>query len=218
MGERRAQAPDEVLAGLLAAHPALAACEGDIRAAHRILASCFGSGGKLLICGNGGSAADAEHIVGELMKGFRIERPVDPAFGERYREANGMDAPSWLEGALPAIALASHTALTSAFANDEAAVGIFAQQVYGYGRAGDALLAISTSGASANVVEAARAARGRGMGVISLTGAAATELTRMADAAIRAPETETYRVQELHLPIYHSLCAMAEAEIFGGAS
>lgn len=174
-------------------------------------------GGKLLVCGNGGSAADSEHTVGELMKSFRFKRPVDADFLVAYREANGEEAPAWLEGALPAISLVSHTALSTAFGNDEASVGVFAQQVYGYGEPGDVLLAISTSGNSGNVVEAAKVARAKGVKVIGLTGARESKLTPLSDVCIRVPRTEVFQVQELHLPVYHCLCAAAEAELFGGA-
>lgn len=178
----------------------------------------FKTGGKLLVCGNGGSAADSEHVVGELMKSFRFKRPVDSSFLASYRAANDGDAPSWLEGALPAISLVSQTALSTAFGNDEAAVGVFAQQVYGYGKCGDVLLAISTSGNSANVIEAVKVARAKDMKVVSLTGASESALTSLSDVCVRAPRDEVFRIQELHLPIYHALCAAVEAELFGRAT
>lgn len=206
---------EEILQELLVRYPQLVVCKSALRAAYELLLESFLADGKLLICGNGGSAADSEHVVGELMKSFRFRRAVDSDFLAAYREVNGCDAPGWLEGALPAISLVSQTALSTAFSNDEAAVGVFAQQVYGYGCAGDVLLAISTSGTSANVVEAARVARAKGMAVISLTGEHETELTHMADAAVRVPETDVFKVQELHLPVYHCLCAMVESAVFG---
>lgn len=201
---------------LLARYPQLISCEEAIFKAYSLLLSSFHNGGKLLACGNGGSAADSEHVVGELMKSFQFHRAADSSFLKAYREVNGTEPPEWLEGALPAISLVSQTSFSTAFGNDEAAVGIFAQQVYGYGQPGDVLLAISTSGLSANVIEAARVARAKGMKVVSLTGAHDTCLTKMSDAAIRVPETEVFKVQELHLPIYHCLCAMVESAVFGG--
>lgn len=210
------QTPDEIIASLVDRYPELACCEGQVRSACAVLAESFRSGGKLLVCGNGGSAADSEHVVGELMKSFRFKRPVDGAFRAAYREANGHDVPEWLEGALPAIALSSHTALSTAFSNDEDPVGSFAQQVYGCGRPGDVLLAISTSGNSRNVVEAAKVARARDMDIISLTGAGRSRLFLLSSACVQVPRDETFQVQELHLPVYHCLCACVEAELYGG--
>lgn len=209
--------PMEILCELLECYPALKGCEPSITKAFELMTESYRGGCKLLVCGNGGSAADSEHTVGELMKSFRFKRAVNSDFAEAYRTVNGCEPPSWLEGALPAISLVSHTALSTAFGNDEAAVGVFAQQVYGYGLPGDILMAISTSGTSLNVLEAAKVARAKGMGVVSLTGSKETELTSMADADIRVPETETFKVQEYHLPVYHCLCAMVEAELFGDA-
>ena len=217
MDARCPQTYGEVLDTLFDNYPELRACEAEVREAASILLDSFREGGKLLVCGNGGSAADSEHVVGELMKSFRFKRPVDPAFADAYRKANGSDAPSWLEGALPAISLVSQTALSTAFGNDETAVGVFAQQVYGYGEPGNVLLAISTSGNSANVVEAARVARAKGVRVVSLTGSRESALTALSDACVRVPRDEVFRVQELHLPVYHALCAAVEAELFGGA-
>ena len=210
------QSGDECLDTFFSNYPEMLACEGEVRRARRLLTSSFLAGGKLLVCGNGGSAADSEHAVGELMKSFRFKRPVGGAFKAADLKANGLEAPGWLEGALPAISLVSHTALSTAFGNDEASVGIFAQQVYGYGEAGDVLLAISTSGNSANVVEAARVARAKGVAVISLTGSAPSALSDISDVCVRVPRDEVFRVQELHLPTYHLLCAAAEADVFGG--
>lgn len=212
------QTAAEVLDGLFARYPVLCACEADVRKAFALISGAFQAGGKLLACGNGGSAADSEHIVGELMKSFRFKRAVDHAFADAYRAANNAEVPLWLEGALPAVSLASQTSLMTAFSNDESAVGVFAQQVYGYGGEGDVLLAVSTSGSSQNVVEAVRVARARGMCVVALTGASWSALARLADACIRVPEDETFKVQELHLPVYHALCAAVEAELFGEAS
>lgn len=181
------------------------------------LIRCYERGGKLLTCGNGGSAADAEHIVGELMKGFLNKRKLSE---ERVREMQqynpylpaGMT--DRLQGALPAIALTGAPSLTTAFANDVDPEMIFAQQVYGYGNQGDVLLAISTSGNAENVLAAAQVAHALGITVMALTGASGGRLREVADVLIAVPETETYRVQELHLPVYHTLCAAVEAHFF----
>lgn len=209
------QSYSEVLDSLIVNYPELVSCEHEIRAAAEELLLAFKNGHKVLVCGNGGSAADSEHVVGELMKSFRFKRPVESSFLETYRKVNGEDVPEWLEGALPAFSLVSQTALSTAFGNDEASVGIFAQQVYGYGKPGDVLLAISTSGNSTNVVEAAKIARALGVCVISLTGRRESLLSQLSDICIRVSRDEVFRVQELHLPIYHALCASVEAEVFG---
>lgn len=210
------QNKEEILQSLMARYPDIASCEAEVRVATNILVDSFKAGNKLLVCGNGGSAADSEHTVGELMKSFRFKRPVDRGFLNAYRTVNDSEAPEWLEGALPAISLVSQVALSTAFSNDEASVGVFAQQVYGYGEPGDVLLAISTSGNSANVIEAAKVARAKGVRVISLTGSRDSKLAPLSDVCVRIPRDEVFQVQELHLPVYHCLCACAEAEIFGG--
>lgn len=209
------QIKNEIFSSLFERYPEMTVCENEIRAACDLLVSTFRAGFKLLVCGNGGSAADSEHIVGELMKSFRFKRPIDPAFMDAYRDANGEEVPTWLEGALPAISLVSQTAFLTAFGNDETAVGVFAQQVYGYGEKGDVLLAISTSGNSTNVIEAVKVARAKGMRAISLTGSCESALTFLSDVCVRVPREETFQVQELHLPVYHCLCAAVEAEMFG---
>ena len=215
MDSKCPQTGDECLETFFTRHPDMTACEADMRGARAMLRDAFAAGHKLMVCGNGGSAADSEHTVGELMKSFRFKRPVTEEFKAAYREANGCECPDWLEGALPAISLVSQTALSTAFGNDEAAVGVFAQQVLGYGEAGDVLLAISTSGNSANVVEAAKVARAKGVKVIALTGAKESKLTGLADVCVRVPRDEVFQVQELHLPVYHVLCAAVEADLFG---
>ena len=209
------QTGEECLETFFRRYPDMAACEREVRAARKALLDTFEAGRKLMVCGNGGSAADSEHTVGELMKSFRFKRSVDAGFKASYRQANGCDAPAWLEGALPAISLVSQTALSTAFGNDEAAVGVFAQQVLGYGEQGDVLLAISTSGNSANVVEAAKVARAKGVRVIGLTGSKESKLSDLADICVRVPRDEVFQVQELHLPVYHVLCAAVEADVFG---
>lgn len=210
------QTGDQCLESLFVNYPDLRLCKTEILVARDLLTAAFRAGAKLLICGNGGSAADAEHVVGELMKSFRFKRPVDSSFLESYRRVNGDEVPAWLEGSLPAVSLVSQTALATAFCNDENAVGLFAQQVYGYARSGDILLAISTSGNSKNVIEAAKVARAKGVKVIALTGISESKLSLLADVCIRVPRKEVFRAQELHLPVYHALCAAVEADLFGG--
>lgn len=177
----------------------------------------YEAGGKLLIAGNGGSAAVAEHIVGELMKRFKKPRKLDAALAERLLQESpelGPELVQNLQKALPAIALDGHLALSTAYANDCAPLMCFAQQVNGYGKAGDVLLAISTSGKSKNILYASVTARAIGMKVIGLTGAADSPLIPLCDVCIRAPLLETYQIQELHLPIYHCLCLMLEEHFF----
>ena len=190
--------------------PQLKDCAGSIAAAFDLLLVCYRNGGKVLTCGTGGSAADAEHIVGELMKKFRRPRAIDSAVAAKLPS----ELSAKLEGALPAVSLVSMSGILTAFANDVAWEATFAQQVYGLGQRGDVLIALSTSGNSANCVNAALVARAKGMKVVALTGADGGKLAELADAAIRVPETETYKVQELHLPVYHALCAALEAELF----
>ena len=203
---------------LVERYPALACVQDDVASAYEIMERCFAGGGKLLAAGNGGSSADAEHIVGELMKGFLLQRRcgddfaaklqgVDPALGAVLAEN--------LQGALPAIALHGHYALTTAYMNDCLPQLCFAQQVNGYGRPGDVFLGISTSGNSENVLYAAVTAKARGMQVVCFTGARESKLSAIADVCIRVPEVETFAVQEYHLPIYHCICMMLEARFFG---
>ena len=200
----------ELIEELNVRYPQLRSCEGAISRALNLLLACYRGGGKVLTCGNGGSAADAEHIVGELMKKFRRHRTVDPEIAAKLPP----ELVAKLEGALPAVSLVSMSGILTAFANDVAWETAFAQQVLGLGRAGDVLIALSTSGNSANCVNAALVAKAKGMSVISLTGATGGRLAELADAAICVPETETYKVQELHLPVYHALCARVEEELF----
>ncbi len=190
--------------------PALKACEEMIAAAREILLTCYRDGGKVLVCGNGGSAADAEHIVGELMKSFRRRRPVDPNVAAKLPP----ELTAKLEGALPAVSLVSMTGLLTAFANDVAWETAFAQQVYGLGQSGDVLIALSTSGNSIDCVNAALVAKAKGLRTIALVGAGGGRLAEVADVAIRVPETETAKVQELHLPVYHALCSSVEEALF----
>ncbi len=201
---------------LFTRYPALAGERDSVRAMYDTLCDTYKNGGKLLVCGNGGSCADAEHIVGELMKCFLIKRKIPDAVAENL-SAFGEDGEALcakLEGALPAISLCGHPALTTAYLNDTEPTMTFAQGVLGLGRPGDVLLAISTSGNSKNCVYAAQVARAVGMRVLALTGAKDSRLSATADVTVRAPETETFKIQEYHLPIYHTLCAMLEAEFF----
>ncbi|MBQ8342313.1 MAG: SIS domain-containing protein [Clostridia bacterium] len=205
---------------LLERYPALAPCRDEIVEGYFLLEDCYKRGGKVLIAGNGGSAADAEHIVGELMKGFCNPRPTDAAFAEKLMAADaemGAVLAANLQGALPAIALDGHFALSTAFINDCDPLMAFAQQVNGYGCEGDLLLGITTSGNSKTVMYAATVARAKGMKVLGLTGERESRLSAFADACVRVPEAKTYMVQELHLPIYHCWCLMIEDAFFGGA-
>lgn len=215
---REHQAGDAILESLFVRYPEMAKCEKGVREARSLLRDTFSRRGKVMVCGNGGSAADSEHIVGELMKSFMVKRPIDPSFAKAYLQANGESAPDWLEGALPAISLASQSAFSTAFCNDQSATGVFAQQVYGYGRKGDALIAISTSGNSSNVVAAAKVARALGVRVVAFTGQRSSQLSSLAEVCVCVPNEDVYAIQELHLPLYHALCAAVEADIFGGAS
>ena len=215
MPEERVQRQIDLL---LERYPALKVCARDIEKAYLILEECYVGDHKLLIAGNGGSAADAEHIAGELMKRFRLPRPVPTAFAEKLKAADPVRGESLarnLERGLMAIPLVAHEALSTAYINDVDGLGVFAQQLYGFGRPGDVFLGISTSGNSKNVINAAVVAKALGMKVIALTGETGGALAAAADAAIRTPETETYMVQELHLPVYHCLCLMLEERFFG---
>lgn len=199
-------------------YPELSVVKKEIFEAYQILESCYTKGGKLLIAGNGGSAADAEHIVGELMKGFRLPRKPEAEFVGKLVAENkelGSVLAENLQGALPAIALDGHPALSTAYMNDCEPLLCFAQQVNGYGKMGDVFLGISTSGNSKNVLYAATTAHAKGMKVIGLTGAKNSKLEQMSDVCIKVPQTETYMIQELHLPVYHCLCLMLEERFFG---
>lgn len=202
---------------LVERYASLESARNDIVAAYLLLEESYENGGKLLVAGNGGSAADAEHIVGELMKGFKLPRKPEADFAEKLVEENqelGSVLAENLQGALPAIALDGHPALSTAYMNDCEPLLCFAQQVKGYGKSGDVFLGISTSGNSKNVLYAATTAHAKGMKVIGLTGAKDSKLKDMSDVCIKAPQTETYMIQELHLPIYHCLCLMLEDNFF----
>lgn len=203
---------------LVKRYPELTEIRESIVDAYLILEGCFRTGGKLLIAGNGGSAADAEHIAGELMKGFKLPRKPRKEFAKRLisvDEELGAVLAENLQGSLPTIALDGHPALSTAYMNDCEPLLCFAQQVNGYGEEGDVFLGISTSGNSKNVLYAATTARAKGMKVIGLTGAKNSKLEHASDICIKVPQTETYMIQELHLPVYHCLCLMLEDEFFG---
>lgn len=209
---------EEQLNLLIERYPKLLVCKEDIKKAYELLEAAYTSGRKLLVCGNGGSASDSEHIVGELMKEFKLKRKVYSDQAAALKEIDselGQVLADNLQGALPAICLTGHSSLTTAFMNDANADLVFAQQVNGYGKPGDVFLGLSTSGNSKNVLFAAVNAKAKGLKVIGFTGAKENKLMKYADVCIRVPETETYKIQELHLPVYHCLCLMLEEKFFG---
>lgn len=201
----------DILNTLFERFPVLSECENDIVGAFGVFKSCFENGGKLLCCGNGGSAADCDHFVGELMKGFLKKRPLSAeekaAFGDDFAADN-------LQKGLPAISLCAHSALMTAFENDAVPSLVYAQQVYAYAQKEDVLLCLSTSGFSQNVVYAAKAARAAGIKTVSITGKKESPLSELSAVCIRLPESETFKIQELTLPVYHCLAAMLESKFF----
>jgi len=202
---------------LLTNYPQLSGCADDVLAAFELMKNTVLRGGLILTCGNGGSAADAEHITGELMKDFKLKRPVTAEQRDALVTAyhgEGVYFADNLQQTIPAISLVSQTSLSSAFINDVAPDMVFAQQVFGYGCAGDVLLAITTSGNSKNVVNACKVAKVFGVATIGMTGEQGGKLREICDVTIRVPASETFRVQELHIPVYHTLCAMIETELF----
>lgn len=202
---------------LIDRYPKLESIKKDIEVAYELIKNMYKDGGKLLVGGNGGSAADSEHIVGELMKGFCKKRKISTDLTEKLENINedlGLELGKCLQGALKAIAITGHTGLTTAFANDVDPNMIFAQQVYGYGDNKDILLCISTSGNSKNLIYAAITAKAKGMKVITLTGKDGGKLKEYSDISIIVPENETFKIQELHLPIYHALCLELEEFFF----
>lgn len=203
---------------LIERYPELAECQADIQRAFETMLQCYRAGGKILLAGNGGSAADCEHIVGELMKGFMSPRPLPAAERDQLSSLYGSEEGAYLadhlQGALPAIALSGHSALSTAFANDVAADMVFAQQVYGYGKPEDVLVVFSTSGNSVNVIRAVQVAKARGLATIGFTGRSGGKLKALADTTVRVPYDATPDIQERHLPIYHALCIMLEEAFF----
>lgn len=203
---------------LVSRYPVLEEVKQDIIDAYLVMEECYEHDGKLLIAGNGGSASDSEHIAGELMKRFKIPRPVAPEFAEKLKAIDpvrGEHLAKSLERGLMAIPLVTHEALSTAYINDVDGVGVFAQQLFGFARPCDVFLGISTSGNSKNVIAATVVARALGIKVIGLTGAKGGELATVADVCVNAPSDETYMIQELHLPIYHCWCLMLEDKFFG---
>lgn len=205
-----------IIEELLIRYPALQGLRGEIERGFAEAKATYDRGGKLLVCGNGGSAADSEHIVGELLKSFRKKRGVSEEILQKLRSygEDGIAISENLEGALPCISLTSHISLSTAYANDREPRATFAQQLLGLGNAEDTLIAISTSGNSVNCVYAALVAKAKGMRVLAFTGESESKLSALADVCIRVPERETFKVQELHLPLYHALCACLEEEFF----
>ena len=213
--ERRLEKHIELL---ISRYPRLVISKLDLINAYLIFEECYLKGGKLLVTGNGGSAADSEHIVGELMKAFVNPRRLDDEYARALVETDlvlGKVLSENLQGALPAIALDGHLALSTAYMNDCEPLLCFAQQINGFGNTGDVFWGISTSGNSKNILFAAVAAKAKGMKVVGLTGLKESRLSQLADVCIRVPETETYMIQELHLPVYHTLCLMLEYKFFG---
>ena len=208
---------DEVLARC----PALAALNPEITRVTAAICACHRAGGKVLVCGNGGSAADSEHIVGELVKGFVLPRRVPADHAARLHEAQSADATHGpeladkLQQGVAAIALTGHPALATAIDNDTGRQMVFAQQVYVYGRPGDVLIGLSTSGNAGNVLRALTVARAFGLTTVGLTGSRPARMDALCDLLLKAPASETHKIQELHLPIYHTLCLMVEQELFG---
>ena len=193
----------------------LTECENNIMSVYNIILECYKNGGKVLVCGNGGSAADCEHIVGELMKGFNKKRELQEDLKEKLNHfGNGKFISDNLQGALPAISLVSHTGLMTAFINDVKPELVFAQQVLGYLKENDVLISLSTSGNSQNVVNAAITAKALGGRVVSVTGKFGGNLKNISDECICLPSDKTYKIQELTLPVYHAICAMLESELF----
>lgn len=206
-----------ILEDLINRYPALYSCEASIWDAFVVMKDSYIQGKKLLVAGNGGSAADSEHIVGELMKGFVKKRTLSESMKQALYAVDEKRAESLaknLQQALPAIALTGHTALSTAYLNDVDGTLGFAQQVFGYGQEGDVFLGITTSGNSENVLSAVVVAKAKGLKTIALTGRDGGKIKDMVDVAIVVPEPETYKIQELHLPIYHALCLMLEDYFF----
>ncbi len=208
---------EAILEALMSRYPALRVCRESMEKAYALLRDMYAKGGCLYIAGNGGSAADSGHIAGELMKAFKLKRAQEPETVRRYGRLFGEEGVSLcerLEGGLPAIPLTELSALTTAIVNDVSGAYIFAQPLNAAARAGDAFWGISTSGNSRDIVNAMMVARAKDMRCIGLTGEGGCRLDTLCDVVIHVPETETFRVQELHLPVYHALCEMLEYHFF----
>ena len=206
-----------ILDELLDRYPSLIEQRESIIGVYNVLEESYANGGKLLVAGNGGSAADSEHIVGELMKAFIKPRKLDESLQNKLKSIDdklGQVLADNLQGALPAIAVTGHVGLSTAYLNDCNSLLSFAQQVNGFGNEGDVFLGISTSGNSENILYALVTAKAKGMKTVGLSGRDGGKMRELCDAIIIAPETETFKIQELHLPIYHALCLMLEARFF----
>jgi D-sedoheptulose 7-phosphate isomerase len=199
-------------------YPELAGLRDQITRSSEMICDTYRNGGKVLVCGNGGSAADSEHIVGELMKGFVLRRELTDSQVSALKAAGYED---WkelaqnLQQGLPAIALTGHNALSSAVLNDNDPYMTYAQQAFSYGRAGDVLIGISTSGNARNVVNAIKVGRAFGLRTIGFTGSRPSKMDEFCDVMIKVPATETFKIQEFHLPVYHTVCIIVENEMFG---
>ncbi len=200
-----------IFSELFERYPCLEECRDDIKNAFDLTVECYKNGGKLLCCGNGGSAADCDHLVGELMKGFMKKRPLPETEKDLFDDSFVAES---LQKGLPAISLCAHSALMTAFENDACPALVFAQQVYAYAKENDVLICFSTSGNSENVVYAAKAAKAAKIKIVSITGKNQSKLSEISDICIQLPETETFKIQELTLPVYHCLAAMIEDYFF----
>ena len=210
-------AVNAIFTRLFERYPDLETCAAGILSAGEIIKNAAMSGNRILVCGNGGSAADADHITGELLKSFRKRRPLEPEFAERLKKLDagtGADLAASLQGGIEAIALTQHGALSTAFGNDVNPSMVFAQQCHVFGKAGDVFWGISTSGNAKNVYAAALVAKAGGLKVIGMTGRSGGKLKALCDACIAVPCDETYEVQELHLPVYHALCLYVEDSLW----
>lgn len=208
---------NKILKNLIERYSNLIHLESSIEEAVKIIVRAYNNGGKVLVCGNGGSSADSDHVVGELMKSFEMKRPLDQAVQKNLRALfpeRGDFLAENLQQGLPAISLSAHSALISAISNDIGGDLIFAQQVVGYGNPGDILLAFSTSGNAQNVIDALIVAKAKGLKTIGMTGETGGKMQAYCDLLINVPETRTAFVQELHLPVYHAICLMVESTIF----
>ena len=208
---------EKEIAVLIERYPVLSGLRNNLILAAETIIDAIKNGNKVLVCGNGGSAADSMHIVGELMKGFMLERKLTNELQKQIRQQFPDEADHYiknLQQPIPAISLVNEVALTTAFSNDKCADLVMAQQVPGSGRRGDVLIAISTSGNSANIVHAAKIASVLGLKIISLTGTSGGELANITDILLAVPAQITYQIQELHLPVYHALCLAVEKELF----
>ncbi|SKC34998.1 D-sedoheptulose 7-phosphate isomerase [[Eubacterium] yurii] len=208
----------KIIDNLIERYPTLDICKQDILLSVEMLINCYQNKNKLLICGNGGSASDSQHIAGELMKSFRLKRKIPIEIQEQIEDKFPQNSQYYIENLeepLTAISLVGETSLITAYSNDKAPDLIFAQQVYGLSNAGDILLAISTSGNSKNVLYACEIAQIKDMKIIGLTGQSGGKMSNICDILIKTPEIETYKIQEYHLPIYHTICLALEEEFFG---